>query len=312
MDGWFAAAVAYPIEAPVIAEGLAVVVHSAGAALRFGPFVPGGATVLPLPFVGQHAASPVPGEARRRLDVPDQRVLVSCIGILNASRRIDLLIDAVAREDLGERLFLLVAGMAGRETEATIRAHADRAGLTADNFRIETGWLPPRRYADVLAATDLFANLRSDHAASGSATVLEQMWASKPVIVLDQGPFRDLPDDAVVKVSPRFAAAELHGHLGRLALDTGTRRRIGERARTHVERHHPVEHYASALVEVLREADRGHARNEIEHQVVDNLERAGVRPDTPAMGAISETMNELFGWSDPPAGVGPVDARHDR
>ena len=69
-----------------------------------------------------------------------------------------------------------------------------------------SGPLDRSAYESELAAADVFVCLRDPVLEAASASLIEEMATARPVVVYDVAHYRELPDDAVVKVDPGRAA----------------------------------------------------------------------------------------------------------
>ena len=77
----------------------------------------------------------------------------------------------------------------------------------------------------------MFINLRFPNAEGASGSLAEQMACSVATIVLDSGCFREIPDEAVVKIPDIRTAESLRAAMERLVDDPTLRAEIGGAAR---------------------------------------------------------------------------------
>lgn len=169
----------------------------------------------------RHAALPDRAEARKRLGLPEQRLLVGTVASLRAVKRVDLLLDAVARVPTAE--VCIVGG--GRE-RAALERRAERLGI-AHRAHFAGEQRDPRPW---LAAFDVFA-LASDWEGMPNA-VLEAMAAGLPVVATRVGGVPELvvPGETGLLVD-RGDPAALANAIEQLSLDAPLRRRLGAQGR---------------------------------------------------------------------------------
>ena len=210
-----------------------------------GVFEPSDAVVVPSPFAAERlrryglttptfvisngAVPPKARTARRGAERRSEPYLVLCVGRLAPEKRQDLIIDAVARCRLRDRIRLVVAGAGHLETR--LRARARRHGLP-----VEFGYVSNERLAELYDEATLFVHA-GEVELEGMA-VLDAMAAGLPVLV------SDAPDSAARSLAsgPEFRfrpgdATDLAAHIDRLLdapglLAAGARRSL-ERAAQH-------------------------------------------------------------------------------
>jgi len=184
--------------------------------------------------VGRFAVGEARLERRRtlraELDLPDDRVVLTCVANLFPYK---------GHADLLEALALLGAGFAARTTlllvgrdagaRAALAAQAARLGLSASvRFLGERGDVP-----DLLAASDI--GVLASHEEGFSNAVLEGMAAGLPMVVSDVGGNAEaVIDGECGQVVPARAPAALGKALALLIDDAGRRQAMGEVARRRV------------------------------------------------------------------------------
>lgn len=171
-------------------------------------------------------------EARRRLGVSDDTVVVATIARLDPVKDLETLIHAVAKV-IDVPILLLVIGD-GPEREK-LTQEAATSGVAArvrflghrDDAR---EWLP---------ASDIYVN--SSISEGVSLTILEAMAAALPVIATGVGGTPEVLDEVSGTLVPSRNPLALAAALSALAGDSGRRQAMGDAARRRVEAHFTVD-----------------------------------------------------------------------
>jgi glycosyltransferase involved in cell wall biosynthesis len=150
---------------------------------------------------------------RARYGLPADAVLLTTFGLLNQSKGIETVIDALALLRGGgmDAYLLLIGAGAGandptnRATETAIDARCDAAGLSA--FVRKTGRLPAAAIAAALAASDVCVLPYRDGASPRRGSLLAALAQGVPVITTTPAPgaYEGLPavrDGEVVRYVP--------------------------------------------------------------------------------------------------------------
>ena len=245
---WAEVSDAVPLHEVVTRSALGVVVHSAWHAARIGDIPLGEVTVAPhVPPVGHSAHSSwvadADTDARLAALAPDDVLLVT-VGAANANRRLDLLVAALD-QPAASRVHLHVVGHANDQQVHELRAVAVRHGV--EERVVSTGPVSDAALAAILARADIGAALRAPVLEGQSASMITQMQAGLPVLVLDHAHYAELPQGVAVPVDPDDAAASVRRAVGDLAGDPGRRRSIGAAAAEHVATTRTGQAYAAVL-----------------------------------------------------------------
>jgi glycosyltransferase involved in cell wall biosynthesis len=179
-------------------------------------------SVLPL-ALGVHAADPPADPARPGAPV------VATFGLVNALKQTALVLEAfaavaAARPDAT----LAVVGPCSDTDRSRLTGRVESLGLTARVLL--TGRVGEEEYRRWLARATVAVQLRSSTNGETSGAVGACLASAVPTVVTGLGPARDLPDEAVVKVSPAVEAFELGACLTALLADDDRRRALGRAA----------------------------------------------------------------------------------
>jgi glycosyltransferase involved in cell wall biosynthesis len=287
---WLDACARAPLVEQCLAGSLGVVVHSEWAAGLVEGMSLGDVTVAPLPVASAVAPTELPDVLA---DLPADAVLIVTLGHVNANRRIEVLLDAIADDpELRERAHLTVVGEHAEKVARALHEHADRRHL-AGRLHL-TGRIDDGALAAVLDRADVCAALRDPVLEAKSASLLTQMRAARPVLVLDHAHYAELPDQVVVKVPLPGSSEQISAALRGLVDDAGAAAAIGARAKEFVEAHHTPSAYADAMAAA---AERALATRPVVTTAVAlarRLDRAGLAGDELMRGLVANGIEELF------------------
>jgi glycosyltransferase involved in cell wall biosynthesis len=197
----------------------------------------------------------------------DDFVLAS-VSTLSAKKRLHLVLGALRRlrGEMPTLRFLVVGGGA---IGAKVRAMIRRDGL--EDVVRQTGWVPAETYRDLIRLSDVVVDLRRTTGVETPNSLLRAMGAAKPAIVIGEGPFLEIPEEACIRIEPPRAETEHAGAgedpeplaraIAALARDHERRRRMGAAAGAYVRRDLSLARTAEGYAELL-----------------DELARAGPRP----------------------------------
>jgi len=239
----------FPLSEHLVARSRAVAATTAFTCSRAAAVRPG----IPILHFPLHALPPsVPSrrDARVALGLAPDAFLVTAPGLVNPLKGLDVALKAAGRlRRQGMNLSFVVAGE--NTPRLPLEAWAREAGLEGA-FSL-TGRLPLGDLALHMAAADVLLALRFPSLGEMSAVLLRAMAMAQPVIVTAGTPLDvEFPADAVVAVDPgRHEEAELTTLLSLLLRRPDLARRIGQRARLHVEKHHDPDAIATRLVTFL-------------------------------------------------------------
>ena len=201
---------------------------------------------VPLPAPADLAAGL---ELRRRLGIPDGAPVLASVGFQTPMKRTALAVRALAEPALAQA-HLLVAGEVS--PYSGIESLARELGVERRVHMM--GYVPFAELERVIAAADLCLNLRFPTAGETSASLLRILALGRPAVVSDYAQFRELPDEAVLKVPVgEQSAGELAARVAAVVAAPERLRALGEAGRRYVARAHDPAAAAAALVEACLE-----------------------------------------------------------
>jgi glycosyltransferase involved in cell wall biosynthesis len=159
----------------------------------------------PLPAVGE--AVPVDHRAaRRKLGLAEDRRVALFIGLIRPYKGVDVLLEAAAGLPEGSDWLVVVAGEPWGKLGAELEQHAASRGLEG-RVRLDLGWVPEDRLADLMDAADLL--VLPYRRGSQSAVAPMGLARGVPVLATDVGGVPEVVKDGVngVIVPPSDAAA---------------------------------------------------------------------------------------------------------
>jgi glycosyltransferase involved in cell wall biosynthesis len=184
------------------------------------------------------------------LGLPDDRVVVVAGGRVNATKRLEAVITAIAGDsDLRSAVLFAIVGSGDTEYLDHLRRHVRREGLM-DQVRFVTD-PDDRLLHSYIAGADVCVNLRNPSTESASAALVEQMHFGKPVIVSRTGVYDEMPDDVVVKTDIIGEVSSVRAALRELVFDRDSRARVASFASDYASLHNSPAAYAQHLVEFI-------------------------------------------------------------
>jgi glycosyltransferase involved in cell wall biosynthesis len=185
----------------------------------------------------------------REFGIEETSVVALSTGIVHPVKQLELVIAALAAVEHRSNLIYVVIGEGSADYLARLRAMAAELGVgQAIRF---LGYQPADVMHDFLDAADFAINLRYPNSEGCSLSLVEQMSFGKPVIALDTGMYREVPDDAVLKVEHPALAADLARHIERLMSDPALRSRMGTRAGEFAHSNFTAREYSRRLLAFL-------------------------------------------------------------
>jgi glycosyltransferase involved in cell wall biosynthesis len=234
------------------------------------------------------------GYSRKDLGVPDDNVLAVTVGHVNPNKRVQEVIEALGRDrELARKLTYAVIGPCGGEYRDGLLEAIRRYRL--ENTVLLLGYMPDDRMTSYLANADFCINLRYPAMEGGSASLAEEMLHGKPVLVMNAGCYREVPDDCVVKINPEREERELPRALKKLITDSGWRHEVGGRGQQFAQASFRAERYASEFLAFLEEVKSVMPVLQYLDRMASHLRRMGVSREMVLVDTVARESAELFG-----------------
>jgi glycosyltransferase involved in cell wall biosynthesis len=177
---------------------------------------------------------PAPVLTRRGLGVPEEAILVACVGTIRPVKGVRYLLEAVGALPASSRIHLLIAGeIQDRDVEKLLAAPEIRSRVTT---------LGPRRdVPSIYQASDIAVTVSIEREGLPKA-VIEAMCMSLPVVVTGVGGMPEIVTDGRegLVVPPRDPQA-IATALQRLERNESERRAFGDAARKTIEARFNIE-----------------------------------------------------------------------
>lgn len=238
----------YPLDAAALQGALGAVTHSSehAASLRRRWLGPVCALFLPsyVAVLEAAAATGTPRPSPR-----EGRLQLTSLGHVTPNKHAERVVRMLAEDpELASRVHYTIVGP--YEEDSAYVAELRAAVESSPQLNVElVGWIDEQELDRLMAATDVFVNLRDPVMESASASLAREIAFGRAVLCFDAGCFAEMPEQTVARVpAGDFAAAA--AELRRLVEDPDRRRRLGAAAcRLASERTELA--YASALLAFL-------------------------------------------------------------
>lgn len=230
----------------------------------------------------------------REFGIPSNKVVAISTGIVHPVKQIERVLNVIgANRKLAERLVYVIVGDAQDEYRAKLQSMAAAQGI-AESVRF-LGYQPADVLHDFVNAADFAINLRFPNSEGGSLSLIEQMSFGKPVVAIDSGMYREMPDSAVLKVASADRGQELTRALEALALNEPMRISMGKQAKTFAAANFTAETYVRRLLDFLS-MQRSQSSELIHaslHEVAAAVSAAGYSIEKGAAG-LEPLMREFY------------------
>ena len=195
---------------------------------------------------------------REILSLPKNKPIFTSLGFIAEAKQISEVLNVCGNLKLAGIDFLYVLAGSAKAKEYDIFWEIESRGLT--DYVTVTGYLSEDDFFRHLHAADFIVNLRYPSGGETSGTFVRAMGAGKCCVIIDEGPFVEVPHDCAVKLTwgPDFRT-HLHASMVDLLNDTNkTVQKIGENAQQWTVKrqliHHCVASYELAVSEALGRA----------------------------------------------------------
>jgi glycosyltransferase involved in cell wall biosynthesis len=189
--------------------------------------------------------------ARAELGLSQSEILVTALGFVTFAKRIPILLGALARLRGTVPPFRLILAGQRKPGEYDVDRDIEASGLS--DLALCTDYIDEDSFFKHLAACDIVSNLRHPSGGETSGTLIRALGMGAPTVVLDTGPFGELPDSIVRKIPWNERAEEnLADVLRGLMTNAAERRALGERASHFIRTEHNIRAIAERYAAIIR------------------------------------------------------------
>ena len=239
-----------PMTGTILGTAHGVIVHSRFAAAQVLARAPGARVTI----VQHHVCPPLqhvsPSRERAALGIADHEVMFLSLGFVTRAKQIDRVLRA-----LSERLpdlppFQYVIGGAQHAHELDVPALVKELGLQEHVKLLD--YVEDSAFFALTRAADIVINLRHPIGGETSGTMVRALGSGACVVLVDRGPFAEIPDGAAVKLAwdDRFQG-RLGEALVQLAGDAPRRIGIGQAAAAYVTAAHGLDRSVALYLSVI-------------------------------------------------------------
>jgi glycosyltransferase involved in cell wall biosynthesis len=223
----------------------------------------------------------------------DGRIQLTTVGHVNWNKCCHSVISLLAEDaELAARTHYTIVGPVwegssyGSDLAALIRSVPQ---VSAEML----GWRDDAELYALMAASDVFVNLRQPVIESASGSLMLELAFGRPVLCFDDGMFGELPADCVARV-PAGDFAAVGSALRGLAADADRRRLIGAKARR-LACEYTEAAYAEAFMEFVGDVRRTAPGLVLLDRVAAELGAAGADPATGVFERIAGDFKPVLG-----------------
>jgi glycosyltransferase involved in cell wall biosynthesis len=229
------------------------------------------------------------------LGLPADKLLMITIGHVNPNKRIDKVIEVLAEnKDLAAQVIYVVIGSGVNEQYFSYLKSIVKEKNLQNTVRF-TGFQPDHILGDYMLNADIFINLRFPAMESSSWSLVEQLHYGKPVIVIDNGFYSEIPDGCLIKIKVTNEIIGLQEALTKLAADQEMRARIGEKGKQFAIEHFTAEKYCNSLLSFLPQVQSYQPVLKLVDRVGQELSSMGTTDTMDVVSKVAQVVSAMFG-----------------
>lgn len=244
-----------PMVGALLGPARGVIVHSRYAAIKVIAQLPDArVTVVPHQYSPpQQSGLASRAEMRGLLGASDDDVIFMSLGFVTKPKKIENTLRALSaiRKDLPPFRYVIAGELRPKEVDVSSLVNE----LELDRHVSTLGYVPDADFFSLIEASDVVVNLRHPTGGETSGSMIRALGGGACTVVVDQGPFAEIPNDAACKVQ---WGAGFEARLGEnflmLARDSATRTRIGAAARRFIKKCNSLEATVAGYLEAIGNA----------------------------------------------------------
>jgi len=189
-------------------------------------------------------------DARRDLELPTDIPVFTSMGFIAEAKQITATLEALAELKAKGMNFLYILAGQCKANEYDVFSHIARLGLSKQ-VKV-TGFLDEEAFYQYLSASDFIINLRYPSGGETSGTLTRALGMGLSCLVIDIGPFAEIPDSCAYKITydNRFRE-QLKDAIEVLANSPLLRAEIGSRAATWIKSSQTLESTIPSYLKVI-------------------------------------------------------------
>lgn len=240
----------------ILESALHVIVHSEFSASKlrsYGTNCP--ITVIPhhLSPMGNSFHADLKKEYRTALNLPLNKYVFTSLGFISEAKQITAMLNVCSDLKAKGVDFLYVLAGSAKQEEYDVFQHIDSREL-GDHVLV-TGYLSEEAFFQHLHATDFIINLRYPSGGETSGTFTRALGAGKCCVIVEEGPFAEIPDHCAVKLKfePDFQNQLKTAIDMLISAEDDAITRIGRQAKEWVSQHQDLDSCVAMYQRVVTE-----------------------------------------------------------
>lgn len=290
----------YPMNKRLIDQAKGVIVHSQFAR----KYIKDARRDVPVKVVNLHAEvvqsceGNVREEARQRLGIETETLVLASFGYISPNRRIYEVLKAlqVFRETNPEPIrYYLV----GEINDPTYKVKELIHILGLDDIVIMTGYVDMTLYMEIMEGADLCLNLRYPSYGESSANLHRMLGLGKVVLVSDVGTFKEYPEAVVIRIKVGSEVNELPGIFRKIIKDSSWKRKISNNALAFASEFCSIERAANDYYNFIENISNGLGQIELflEDAAETLINEVALEDDDIRLKALALQVMEAAKWT---------------
>jgi len=283
----------YPFFEKAVEGATGVIVHSAFLAAKVRACFLGPVETIYLPF--NPALIAHSGISKADLGLPEDKLLVVSSGYINPNKRIDKVIEVLAEDkDLADRVTYVIIGSSDF---VQYYSHLEDmvTKMNLQNTVRFMGFQPDDILGAYMLNADIFINLRFPAMEGASWSLITELHHEKPVIVIDNGFYSEIPDGCLVKIDANNEKMGLHDALMTLTADNKMRAQIGEKGKQFALTNFTTEKYYQKFTSFLDQVQSDQPVLQLVDRVGQELALMKAKDNMAVVNKVAQSISVMFG-----------------
>lgn len=217
------------------------------------------------------------------------RFTVLTLGHINANKCCSEVIEGIAALEIKPSIEYRLAGPIAEAEQEKLAAAASAQGVRLTVL----GRVSDEEMAQELGRADVVCCLRRPVLEGASASAIEAMLSSRPIIVADSGFYAEIDEAAAIKLPANFGVPDITQALNRLISDDTLRESLGRWARVWASEECSLSHYTDVLEALISSAVAATPYLELARAYADQLSELGFNEQDAVSTEIADRLQEL-------------------